>query len=595
MKREPIGGDVRPPRVARSILKRLLTGEEGAVVLQELDDEYSARVRSMGSASLWYWRQVLAVDTFRLGWLLRRRARRRSSESSAAPTMTFHDLRLGLRAFIRQPTTTFLVVLILALGIGFVTLVASLAHSVFLAAVPYDDPDRIVILWRKGPEPFHQREALSYPNIRDLAERGAPFFEGLSAYTIFASTIVETDGARRVMVTYAEPYFFEALDVDMALGRRLAESDNLPPTGDAVIVLSFGVWQSVFGGAADIVGQSVSLGGHPHTVIGVMARETRWLLHEPLDVVVPFRRGVAGLSPRLVEDRSFHASIVVGRLKPDATVEQAGAGIRAASLALQKEHPDTNASTEVTLTSFADLRSDFGRLSDVVTVIGVASGLVFLLSCISAVLLLLARFVDRLREFAVRMALGAARRSFVYQSFAEGVSVTLLAGAVGFALAYAGVRLVFADNPLNVYSFAELAVDSQVALATLFLALSTTLLFGLVPLMRSARVDFHAVLRPSGGSPGRSLVRRGLVVVQVALSVAILAASALMLRSLHAFTHTDYGFETNDLVYTRLMLDGPSYEDEQSRRNFYRDVQERLSSLPGVTHAGALGSGPSWL
>ena len=215
----------------------------------------------------------------------------------------------------------------------------------------------------------------------------------------------------------------------------------------------------------------------------------RWLLHEPLELVTPFRRAGVGMSPQILDNRSAHSSIVVGRLKEGVTVTQAHAGMRAVSLALQEKYPDANAGIEANVTSFSDLRTDFGRLNDVVTVLGVGAGLVFLLTCISVTLLLLARFVERTREFAVRMALGATPGRFAYQALAEGVSITLVAGAAGLGLAYVGTRLVFAGNPLNMYSFAEVTIHGSVFLLTLLLALATTLLFGMVPVLRGARTS----------------------------------------------------------------------------------------------------------
>jgi len=499
----------------------------------------------------------------------------------------------GLKSFARRPGFTSLLVVILAIGIAFVTMVLSLAYSVFLGAVPYGDPDRIVIVWREGPEPIHRREATSYPNIRDWAAGGEPFFEGLAAYTIAPSALQRTQDAVRVMVTYVDPYFFEALDIDMATGRPLTEADNRAPTGETVVVLSYGFWQSVLGGDPDILGSSLNLGGHPHTVVGIMSPRTRWLLREPLEIVTPFRRAAVGMSPLIVEDRGSPSSIVVGRLREGVTVAQADAGMRAVSRALQREYPDTNTGIEAHVTSFSDLRTDFGRLDDVVTVLAVAAGLVFLMACASVTMLLLSRFVERSREFSVRMALGAAPRQFVYQALAEGVSITLAAGALGCGLAYAGIRIFFEGNPLRMYSFAEITMDRSVFVATLALALATTLLFGLVPALRSARLSFHDALRPAGvgaSGPQRSLLRRGLVVLQVALSVAVLAGGGLVLRSLYAFTHTDYGFETDDLVYVRLLLDEARYGDDQARV-FYRELERRVTALPEVTDAGLWGPG----
>ena len=481
----------------------------------------------------------------------------------------------------------------LALGIGFVTMILSLAQSIYWGAVPYSDPDRIVTIWRKGPEPIHIREALSYVDIQDLQENSAEFFDGLAAYTISPSTILGRDGAERVMVTFVDPYFFDTVDVEMELGRRLTDADNHSPTGSAVTVLSYSLWQSHFGGDPDIVGKPLNLGENPYVIVGVMAQKTRWLLHEPLDLVVPFRRAGVEMAPQVLTARNAHTSIVVGRLRTGVTVERARAGMRAVSIALQDEYPDTNANVEANLTSLADLRTGFGRLNDIVIVLAAGAGLVFLLSCISVTLLLLARFVERRQEFAVRMALGAGRRGLAYQAVAEGVSIALLAGLSGFALAYLGVKLVFASDPLNLFSFAEVNVDRSVFLAALLLTLVTTLLFGLVSVVRSDRLSFNVVLRSAtaGGGRDRSFLRRGLVILQVALSVVILVGAGLMLRSLYEFARTDYGFDTDDLVYMRLILDGSRYAEDDAARVFHRNLEEGVSALPGVIDAGLWGPG----
>jgi len=501
------------------------------------------------------------------------------------------DFFYGLRSFARRPGFTFLVVVILGVGIGFVTLIGGLAHSVFLGAVPYDDPESIIVVWRQGPEPIHEREATSYLNILDWAAGGEPFFEGLAAYTIAPSSILGTDGARRVMVTYVDPYYFDVLDVDMSLGRRFSDEENRPPAGDAVVVLSYGLWQSL-GGDPDVVGTTINLGGRLQTVVGVMSPRTRWLLHEPLDVVAPYRTAAVGMSPAVTEDRGTPTSIAVGRLKQGVSLAQAQSGMRAVSRELQQQYPDANAGTEAYVTSFADLRSGFGRLSGVVTILGIAAGLVFFLSCASVTLLLLARFLERTREFAVRMALGAARRRFVAQALAEGVALTLVAGVVGLGLTFLGIRLVMAGNPLRMFSFAEVSVHPSVFAGSLLLALATTLLFGLVAALRSGRTDFHEVLRPAGTSDGgreRHVLRRGLIVLQVGLSVVVLVGAGLVLRSLYELTNTDYGFDTADLVYAQLLLDGPRYAQDEQARVFYRELEGRLAGLPGVTDVGLWG------
>ncbi len=445
----------------------------------------------------------------------------------------------GLRSFARRPGFTSLLVFILAIGIAFVTMVLSLAHSVFLASVPYGDPDRIVVVWRQGPEPIHQREATSYLNIRDWASGGEAFFEGLAAYTIAPSALQRTQDTVRVMVTYVDPYFFQALDVDMALGRPLTEEDNRAPAGDAVVVLGHGFWQSVLGGDPGVVGTSVNLGGHPHTVVGVMSSEDplapsraagdRYAIPEGRRGDVPEHHRGSGLA---LLDRRRAAQ---GRCHDRAGQRRHAPGVARAGGGLSRHERRDRSQRDVVLGPAHRLRPS-GRCRDRARSGGrprVPDGL-YQRHDAAAV--------------AVRRALAGIRRpsgargrtrQFVYQALAEGVSVTLAAGALGGGLAYAGIRIFFEGNPLRMHSFAEVTMGGSVFAATLLLALATTVLFGLVPALRSARLSFHDALRPAGvgaNGPERHLLRRGLVVLQVALSVAVLAGGGLVLRSLYVFT-----------------------------------------------------------
>jgi len=510
--------------------------------------------------------------------------------------MGVHDIAQSLRIMVKRPAFTFFLVLIMALGIGFVTAIFSLMNAIFLGQVPFDNPDEIVMLRRKGPGPDSLREPVAYRDIQDWKERTGDVFQGIGAYSSVRSFTVTTDeGVDRHTGIFADPYFFDGMSVKFALGRAFTEAENQPPQGDTVVVLSNRVWQSRFGGDPEILGKSLSINGEPYVVVGVMAQGTRWFFSEPADLTIPLRRVAAHLTPLLLENRLFYWMDSVARLKPGVTIRRAQERMASISKQLQEENPDTNVNVEGIAIPFKEIRSNFGALNNVVFVLGAGAVFVFLLSCINAVLLLLLRFIERYRDFAVRMALGASRKSLVLRSMMENLVLALLAGAAGLFLAYLAVKVIFASTPLELAYFIDVKVDAATFLVAILVALAAAALFGLVPAVASSRVSFQEVLRPGGSDAAagsaRSLSRRILIMVQVALSVVVLIDTGLIIRSFYVFNETDYGFNTKDLLYMNVSLDGPRYADAAARRTFYRSLEEKLAALPGVEGSGLWGPG----
>ncbi len=505
------------------------------------------------------------------------------------------DIVHSLRSSIRRPGSALWLVLILAVGIGFVTLVFSLADSIFLARVPFEDADRIVLVMRKGPDPQNERDSISYPNLLDWVERNQTF-EGIAASSWPLSlTSLAGEYPEGFPTSFVDAYYFEALKLRFAAGRGFTADENLPPTGDLVVVISHRMWQSRFGGDPGVIGESIVLEGYPYTIVGVLGEDTRAVFSTPVDLMVPFRNAIlhSGL-PDLVEGRARRWLFSVGRLKPGVTVAQAQADLLSVSRQLQEEFPEINGDVEAQVIPFADLRSDHGNLTAMVTMFGIGAAMVFVLSCINVILLLLARFFERLREFAVRMALGAGRGSLILQGLAEIALIALIAGAVGFCLASLGVKVLFATTPLELPDFVDVQVNIRAFLAALLATLGSALLFGLVPAWCSSRVGFQAALRPGAADVGagrsRNLTRRILVIVQVAVSTLVLVGAFLMIRSFQVFNRTEHGFRTENLLFTHVGLAGQRYAADDARRAFYRSLEEQLSALPGVSAAGLWGS-----
>ncbi len=517
--------------------------------------------------------------------------------------MLTKDLAYDLRSLVKRPGFTFLLVLILALGIGFVTAVFSLAHSIFLSAVPFEDPDRIVMIHWIDPEGSLERITTSYLNYRDLAEHSRSFagIAGFVADFAYPLSLIGGDYPEQVSVSLAEAYYFKALNIRFTLGRPFSEAECGPPHGEAVVILSHGLWESRFGGDPEVLGKTINLSGYPYTIVGVLDKGIRTLVEEPGEIMIPVRRAALHTRADFIENRAHRWLYMVGRLKPDVTLSQAQAELDSISRQLQTAYPEENGTDVARGVPFSAVRSNEGDLSRVITMLAIGAGFVFSLCCINVILLLLARFVERLREFAVRMALGIGRGSLILQSLIRDVLMALAAGVLGFLLAFYGIKIFLAMTPLEVANFIDINVDARAFLASLLAALLAALLFGVVPAWHSRQIDLQTVLRPAGaetGGLGRNLIRRILIIAQVALSVIVLVGAGLMIRSFYVFSQTDYGFDTEGLVFMHLNLNDPRYRDPDARRAFYRTLEQEISALPGVIDAGLWGPripGRNWV
>jgi predicted permease len=496
------------------------------------------------------------------------------------PTIV-HDLRFALRSLRKSPGFALVAVLTLALGIGINTLMFSMVNAITLRPPPHIDTEGLVAL-RGVFVKSASGSSLSYPDFAELRE-GARSFQDVGAYHD-DEMVLGAPGADPVTVDVevVTPGLFAMLGARPALGRLFGDGDG--EQGRSVI-LAHQEWERRFEGDPRIVGASVTLNGVPHTVVGVMPEQfgfpdnqTFWV---PMATPAAPERGERYLR-------------VMGRLRDGVTPEQGQAELTAFSREQARRFPESNDGMEVRLIGFREYQS--GPVGNALWIMLGAVSFVLLIACANVANLLLARATTRRREIAVRVAMGAGRARLVRQLLTESAVVALLGGALGIALATGGLRLLLASLPFQPPLWMVFDIDRTVLLFVLAVSLGTAMLFGLVPALRATGGDLSATLRDGGrGSTlggGRARLHRALVVGELALSVVLLVAATLMIRSFLHLRTASPGFRTEGALSAWMSATGDRYAEGPARAALYRQALERARALPGVQSAALVSALP---
>jgi putative ABC transport system permease protein len=424
----------------------------------------------------------------------------------------------------------------------------------------------------------------------ELRERTRSF-ASFGAYRTGMSSVGGEDAPIRVVSSVATADLFETLAVRAQVGRPFNAEEDLPGA-PSVVTLSYELWQSAFGGDAGIVGRSIIVNGNEVRVTGVMppgfdvadARVQIWFPGQ--------------LDPANRQNRSSHFLDVVARLNPNTSIEQARTELNVLVEGWADANPDTHVPTPDNHPIFlTGLQEDLigGTRAALVLLLG-AVGFVLLIACANVANLLLARAESRQKEIAVRAALGAGRGRLVRQFLTEGVVLSLIGGALGLLLGYAGVRVLLATNPRGIPRALEIALDGNVLLFTLAVSVVTGLIFGLAPALHLTKRTVTQSLRDGTGrttaSGARQQVRRLLVVSEVALAVILVVGSGLMLRSFAELQKVDPGFDPDGLLTFQLLLPAATYPDPPAQATFLDRLLDRMRLLPGVTSAAAMSGMP---
>ncbi len=503
------------------------------------------------------------------------------------------DIRYGIRSLAGSPGITAVAVATLALGIGATTSIFSVVDAVLFRPLPYPDPDRLVRIYTTDPSRDEYRDPASGANFLDYQAQSRSF-EQLAAFDSVRLNLVGGEYPRRVYAASVTPNFFSVMGVEPILGRTFSP-DIDGPDASPTAVLGHSLWQSEFEGDPLVLGRTLKLSGTTYTVVGVMPPGFGFPGRTPLWVASRYRvpdPPYPGTDP--AEERGHYYFSAVGRLGEGIRLEEAEAEMSTIAGRLARSYPDTNAGKGIRLVPLRESIVTDAR--PMLSVFLGAVGFLLLIACANAANLLLVRASRREREIAIRTALGAGRLQIVRQLIVEGILLSLCAGFLGALFSMWGAETLIAISPEAIPRAHEVGVDLRVLAFTLIVSLGTGTLFGIAPALQLGRQDVQAALRAAGAaltaSRARARLRASLIVGEVAVSLLLLLGAALLMRTFLKLNGVDPGFKAAGILAANVSIPPTKYSEDPQIAAFYRDVLERLRSLPEVTSAGAVFSLP---
>jgi predicted permease len=499
----------------------------------------------------------------------------------------FHDFRLAFRSLAKARGFTAAALLTLGLGIGANTVAFSLVNALLLRPLPFGEAtDRMVTLHSTHPTQFPEGwddAGVSYADLEDI-RRESSLLEDVAGHIGRSFTLQEED-AVRVIGGSVTPNLFRILEIEPLRGRSFRENEGALPGFESVVILSYGLWQSRFGGDPSIVGRSIRVNERALEVIGIMP--PRFQFPEVDELWVPYDPGEGTA-------RDARSLLAVGRLSEAAGVEELRFELSAIAERLSRLYPETNRGWSLHALPYREFIVEPSTRVALRLLLG-AVGLVLLIGCANLASLLLARGTERHRELSVRAALGASRSALVRQLLVESLVLGAGGGILGTLLALWGVDALAGSFPEPLPHWVDLGVDARVALFIATLSIGTSFLFGLLPALRVTRFDLVPGLG-SGRDP--SVVRRqtrgqsALVVGQIAASLALLVGAGLVFESFLSLTTADAGFDDRRILTFRMVLSGDAFDPLPAKVGFFREAVRRIESLPAARKAAATTSLP---
>lgn len=485
------------------------------------------------------------------------------------------NVHFAARLLVKKTGFTLATTVTLALGIGVNTVMFSIFNSTVLQ-VPYKHPSQLAVLWASDPKEGIDRSLVSKPDF-DAFRHDAPAFEGMALHSSFTPVVMINGQPDRVIGAEVSTDYFIVLGVSPAVGRGFLPEDSGP-----VALISQKFWQQRFHSDEHIIGNSLIVDSKVFSIIGVLP-----------DNSDPFQYTAAFWVPLTLQkrdnDHGARRFAAIARLKPKVPMEEAQQQLEVVARRLENSFSDTNKNWTAKVTGLRQyLMKD---IQSALLVLSLAVVLVLLIACANVANLLLAFMTSRQKEFAVRTALGSPRRWLAAQLLIESLLLAGLGGALGFLLAFFATRTVAALAPKGVLP-AQVTLDSTVLGFTAALTILTGLLCFVVPAVRISKFDINETLKETGSTGSRGLrhhrIYRTFVVAQIGLSLALIIGAGLMIKSFWQLQAINPGFNLDNVLTARIVLSPAEYHDKTQQGQFFTQLLERLSRLPGVTSAAAV-------
>ncbi len=507
-------------------------------------------------------------------------------------TGALHDLRYAARMLRKNPGFALIAMLTLAFGIGANTAVFSVVDALVLRRLPYPDPDRLMAIETRESRQLVYQAWTSAPGFFDFRERNRAFDSVAAVSPIWNVVRADRSGAERLEALYVSAALFPLLGVQAAAGRTLLPSEDERTKPSKVVVLSHAFWMRRFNGSPAAIGQVLDLDASPHTIVGVLPADFRYL-GEPvagtasdIDVWLPLSD-----NPIVTGSRGLRFLKLIGRRKPGVAVEQARDDVRRLGQAFAAQFPASDRGYEMDALPLAAQVA--GRLRSTSLLLLASVGFVLLIACANVSTLLLTRTAARRREISVRIALGASGARLLRQLLAEGLLLALAGGIAGWLLAYGAVKLVLALGPASLVHARAIGLDTRALLFTSLVVLASAVLPALLPGWRVLRSDIASALREAGRGVTFAAhgLRSALVVIEIALALVLLIGAGLLIHSFVRLLDVDPGFNARNLVTISTQIPIGAATPAQ-RAATYRLIREKMLSISGVVDVAAVSRMP---
>ena len=590
--------DATPPTVAERLLSAMLEAHWAETILGDLHEEHARRAAAgRFTAAIWYCTQALRLASrygpravWRCLHVERPPAISAPRGDSLMRTLGL-DVKYALRSNLQRPWLAALIVLTLALGLGANAAVLAMVDALIVRPFPFPEVDRILLLSDSSRDSEYRREQVSPANFLDWKREGDRI-QRMSAFSWWDVNLVGRDEPERVQGFRVSADFFPALGVQPALGRGfLADEETTGRHRRAVI--GDGLWHRRFGGDPAIVGRTITLDAEAYEVVGVAPQGFDFPMGAEVWAPLEFDANAA-------RQRTNRSLTVIGRLAPDASLEEARAQMTVIAERLQQQYPDTNRERGVRVYTFSDGMLD-PALTPILALWQSAALFVLIIGCTNVVNLLLARGAERQRDIAVRLAMGADRRRVVRELLIESAVLALAAIPPTLLFAWIGLDALKGSMPASIARFVpgwmSMQVDLRILAITTLIALGAAVLFGIVPALQCTRPRLADTLkegaRGASAGRGRQRIRRALVVAEITLALPLLVASAMGAIGAHRFLYGPQGYDPDRVLAMEMVLPRAAYEGDDARREFVERVLDHAAAIPGAERAAVMNIVPA--